>query len=611
MAIASFAAIVVLKVWRANIRVPFAYSDDANLNLMLVKGILENGWYLENPKLGVPHGQQLYDFPVLSGDHLNVVLFKLLGLASSDAAAVINVFFLLTFALTALTAFVVFRRLSVSPPAALVCSCLYALLPYHFLRGEIHLFLSAYYAVPLAAYLVLAILGGHSLFTWRPGQRSRGLLGLASRRTLATVAMCVVLTSASGSFYYSGFAVVLLVAAMLLRLAITRRPRDLLTGGAVVIAILALSVVNLAPTIVYHYKHGGNPEVGQRQPFESEYYSLRLTQLILPLSSHRLDAFAGARQTYDSWTPSTGLPATEAGIAALGTIATLGFLGLVVATLVSGLGGRSGEPAPIYRGAGAASLIAFFIATMGGFSSVIGLVYPQLRAWNRLSIFIAFFALLAVATALDRAGRWMSSRRSGRPLFAGLLSVVLVLGVLDQTNGTFVPAYEETARAYESDRAFIHRIEREVPSDATVFELPYASFPESVPPPPGRTIVYDLVRPYLHSQNLRWSFGAVRGRPGDWAARLADRPLTEIVPEISAVGFDALYVDRLGYADDARATAAERELVQILDSQPLKSQDGRLLFFNLRTYNERLRRQLSATELTHLRPLALSSGKAD
>ena len=96
----------------------------------------------------------------------------MIGLFSSDAAVVVNVFFLLTFPLVGLAAYLVLRRLTLSRPVAIVCSILYTLLPYHFARGEVHLLLSAYYVVPLGAYLVLAVLGDRPLFgDWRVDAR--------------------------------------------------------------------------------------------------------------------------------------------------------------------------------------------------------------------------------------------------------------------------------------------------------------------------------------------------------------------------------------------------------------------------------------------------------
>lgn len=604
MTLATFTALVVLEIWQADFDAPFVYRDDAILNLMVVKGTTENGWYLENARLGAPLGQELYDYPVFSGDHLNLVVFKLLGLATEEPAAIVNVFFLLTFPLVALTAFLVLRHLRISAGPAIVCSALYALLPYHFLRGETHLFISAYYAVPLAAYLVLAVLTGEPLFATRPGKHT-GVLRFASRRTLATLGICLVIALASGSFYYAAFALLLLGAATVVRFALTRQVRVLATGGAVVSFILVLGAVNAAPTLLYHLEHGGNATIPQRQPFESEYYSLRLSQLVLPLDTHRFEPFARVRRTYDGWAESTGIDVTEATLATLGTIATLGFLGLLVLVLVSAVGGERRRPPLLLRASGAAMLVALLIATMGGFSSLIGLVYAELRAWNRLSIFIAFFAFVAVAVALDRARPLLSRPRHGRALFAAVLAAVFLFGALDQTSDAYVPAYRETASRYWSDRAFVRQVEDRLPDDASVFELPYASFPEYIPPPPGRTVVYDLLRPYLHSRDLRWSFGAMYGRPEDWAARLSDEPLAEVVPIVSAVGFDAIYVDRLGYANDAAADAAERELVRIVGPPPLRSEDGRLLVFDLRAYGERLRSRLGPAELARMRMRAL------
>ena len=82
-----------------------------------MKGILEHGWYWHNPNLGAPEGQQLFDFPVLSGDPLNVLLLKFLGLFRlGRGRPCVNVFFLLTFFLVGLSAYLVLRRLTVSWP---------------------------------------------------------------------------------------------------------------------------------------------------------------------------------------------------------------------------------------------------------------------------------------------------------------------------------------------------------------------------------------------------------------------------------------------------------------------------------------------------------------
>ena len=272
---------MVIQPWDGDFDVPYLNVADANLYRSEVKGILEHGWYWHNPNLGAPEGQQLFDFPGLSGDPLNVLLWKLIGLFSSDAAVVVNVFFLLTFPLVGLVAYLVFRRLTLSVPVAIVCSILYTTLPYHFFRGELHLLLSAYYAVPIGAYLVLAILGDRSLFAGR-------------RLTLGTLGLCAVVAFASGGYYYAAFTCVLVAAAAAIRVGVTRSWKPLAQGGAVVGAILALSLVTLAPSLVYWAKHGRNDEVAHRLPAESELFGLKFAQLVLPIQEHRIECARGS-----------------------------------------------------------------------------------------------------------------------------------------------------------------------------------------------------------------------------------------------------------------------------------------------------------------------------
>src|SRR5271163_616062 len=162
-------AVWVLRLWRGDLGVPLRYTpvDDTKFYLMLVKGIVDHGSYASNPSLGAPFGQQLIDYPQ-GADNLNLLLIRLLALVSSSPALIINLFFLGTFALSAFTAHLVLRTLRISALSSGVAAVLYSLLAYHFFRGESHLFLSAYYAVPLTAYLFLRVLGGASLFARRP-----------------------------------------------------------------------------------------------------------------------------------------------------------------------------------------------------------------------------------------------------------------------------------------------------------------------------------------------------------------------------------------------------------------------------------------------------------
>lgn len=543
----SFAvAVVVLRLWRADLSVPFEYFGDVNLQHLLVRSVLDRGWYFENPALGAPHGLELYDYPVLNGDTLNVVVLWILGLLGLGSAAAMNALYLASFPLVGLTGYLALRRLGAAPWPALVCAVLYASLPYHFLRDEGHLFLSTYYAVPAGAYLSAAVLDGDRL------------------RLATAIGLAALVGTASGSFYYAAFTVVLVVLAAALRFGGTRDRGALLAGGLVAGAVLAVALVQLAPTLVYRAVNGSNTEVAQRHTFESEVYSLKLTQLVLPIDGHRIDAVARIKQRY-----TAKFPPIDANAATLGIVGTVGLAWLFVVAF----GALVGRRAPgRHIGLAALALLSFLLATAGGVGTLVGVVFPQIRAWNRLSVFIAFFALAAVALGLTALGQ-----RLRRPAaFAAVLAAVLVVGVFDQTSSGFVPPYEGVNGQWDQDAAFFSSLESRLPQGAAVVQLPYEPFPEAAA---ARQAIYEPVKAYLHTDELRWSYGAMRGRPEDWAGAHATKPAAELVPAAREAGFAAILVDRLGYGDNGAAT--ESELRQVLGSEPERSPNGRYLVWRL------------------------------
>jgi phosphoglycerol transferase len=385
-----------------------------------------------------------------------------------------------------------------------------------------------------------------------------------------TVGLCAVVVLASGSFYYSAFTIVLVVSVALLRAVGLRGLRPLAEGGAVAAVIVVLSLVSLAPTLAYRARHGTNQQVAHRQSFESELYGLKPAQLVLPIEHHRIGKLASLRQRYDAWSPAT--EATRS--ATLGLVATVGLLWLLsisVLQLVSP--GRRVAPA-LDGQAGTAALVALFFAWTGGLATLLAELDPQIRAWNRLSIFIGFFALLAVGLLLDRGLAVLRARPAGGPLAVVTLGLVLAIGILDQTSSASVPPYRTLASEWRNDEGFVRAIDARLPEGAMVFQLPYVPFPES--PPVNRMVDYDELRGYLHSDDLRWSYGAVKGRD-DPNAALAAEPVPALVRDVAAAGFAGIYVDRFGYED--QAASLESELAAALGTSPLVSEDGRLAFF--------------------------------
>src|SRR5262249_53688795 len=80
----------VLRLWEADLTVPYNYGGDALCMLSWIKGIIDHGWYLHNDSLGAPFGQDMHDFPM--ADNLHFLLMKTIALAFPDAAITFNIY---------------------------------------------------------------------------------------------------------------------------------------------------------------------------------------------------------------------------------------------------------------------------------------------------------------------------------------------------------------------------------------------------------------------------------------------------------------------------------------------------------------------------------------
>jgi phosphoglycerol transferase len=217
------------------------------------------------------------------------------------------------------------------------------------------------------------------------------------------------------------------------------------------------------------------------------------------------------------------------------------------------------------------TVVAVLVAATGGLSTLIAVIWPQIRAWNRISVFIAFLSLAAAALLLGRL-----ERRLRTSAFVAVLGSVLAVGLFDQTTEASVPPFEAVKAAWAKDVALFSTLEDRLPPEAMVVYLPYEPFPE---PQPGLRDLYEPAKAYLHSDDLRWSYGAMRGRPEDWGATIAAKPAAEVVAAARMEGFAAILVDRLAYADGG--VAIEAGLGAELGAESLRSPNGRFLFWRL------------------------------
>ena len=588
--VGSLAAVTFsMQLWHAHLHLPLAYGSDALASQAVVKNVINGGWVWTNHSLGAPFGLNFYDYPIATDD-LNFLWIKLVGFFFADSARAMNVWFLSTFVVEGVTAFVVFRWLRLSIPTSVVCAVLFADAPYHLFRGEAHLLLSSYASVPMGAYLILSVLDGRTMFT----QRREGfgvLRRWLTRRNAFLVIVCVAIGSLG--VYYAVFTALLLGAAGCATAARSRGWTALVHAVLLCAVIGFTTFANDIPSAIYRHQHGTDPLVAHRLPQESELYALKFVEMVFPVPGHRVHALANLRAKYDSTAPVLSEDAQQS----LGIVATVGLIWLLAVVLGAAAGlGRDAPWLRRHRQLGFVTMCAFLLGTLGGISAVIGyLVSAEIRGWDRISIVIAFFALCAVGLGLDALRSRMGERR--RLLWLAAAVIVGVIGIVDGSSRLVIPPYHALAASYGADAAFVDQIQTQMPHDAMIYQLPYVAYPENGPT--VNMIDYDQERGYVHATtDLRWSYGATKGRPEDWAASSDGLPARTLVDGLVAAGFKGIWIDRFGYVDSG--AAVKSGIQAVLGAPPIVSRDGRHWFFNLIPYATQFKSREAGSTLAGL-----------
>jgi phosphoglycerol transferase len=564
VALTVFVLFPALDLPHRDLRIPFEYKGGDGLAVLAgAKTIIETGWYYYSPSLGAPGTGEFLDYP--QSDLFHFAILKLFCLFTSSPAVAVNLFFLAGFPLAAVAAMFALRRLGVSRPLGMIGGALYALQPYHFVRGEMHLFLANYAMVPLALLVAIALAAGVDLRLWGPGAR-------AGPRRRMVVAMVIVAAVACSGVYYGFFAAFMLAVGGVLG-AIRIRSFGRLIAPAILLGVAVLTLAaNLLPTVIYTHFHGVDRDIAERRPNEADLFSLKITYLLLPNMAHRSPAMQKLFDAYDS---TQHAEYGESKRAAIGWLAGFGFVVLIGVVLLRAIGVEVSQPLGYLA---ALNLAAVLLGTQSGLGSLFSyFVSASLRSYARISIFIAFFSIATVMILLGRLLDPILNRPGRRAGAFAVLCVLMGLTLYDQLP---MPEMDppRIADTWNSDDDFVKQIEHSVPAGSMIFQLPYDPFPES--PPIEELRDYDLFRGYIHSTTLRWSYGAMRGRETDqWLKQVSQLTPQPLVDALRQRGFAGIYLDRHAYRDPTRL---EKALRAATGSDGFASADARLVFFPIR-----------------------------
>ena len=237
-------------------------------------------------------------------------------------------------------------------------------------------------------------------------------------------------------------------------------------------------------------------------------------------------------------------------------LADIGFIALILCLFTkkdSALSKRLGYLSEL-------NITMVLLGTIGGIGAMFAFfVSPMLRGYNRISIFIEYASILAMAVLLDAWIRRLKNKCKAAAKNVGrnialygvyaVFGLVCVFSIWEGCPNLATPDYATIKEEYTSDDNFVKSIEASVPAGSMIYQLPYHEYPEYGPV--NDMWDYHLYVGYVHSDTLRWSYGSIKGRSEDaWNKRVSEMNYDNMVSYLKEQGFAGIYVDKRAYLDD-------------------------------------------------------------
>jgi phosphoglycerol transferase len=577
----------ITKGWKLNLYNPITYAGDAlemasYLGRDYVFNDLRERFFAP---FGAEHSSRLR-YVINFFFQPNSTLFVIAYSLTRDNIAALNLYYLFTFPLAFISAYWVYGRMKLPDPFRFGSAALYAMMPFHFQRGVLHLMESSYFFAPLLMYTVLQVFIARPYFhsyvdgNWR--------WSLKHKRDWCLLGVMVFL-SGINEYHQLFFMMVLGLAA--LAASVRHGNHRTLAGGAVLIAAAGLA------TIAKMYLSGLVKEPGLELSLidtaisgygEEELYGLKLIQTILPLSGNPLAFMRTIRSTYDA-----AHVVNENGTVALGLCGAIGFVYLIAHGVVAIIRKRPKDG--ILNVCSLVTLCCVLIATVGGLGSVVGTVgtllsgpqslLAQVRCYNRIIVFIGFFSYYACSVMIMRLAFRAAASTASRFTKSAVISLVW-LPIFGFSLWDQVPFYLENSKdgsiRCASDRQFFRGIEAQVAPHSLIFQYPFNLHHGEVNAAAGYNYA-DGIRPYLNSQTLRFTFGGDSGSlQANWLEETAMLPPERMVQRLCEYGFSGILVHRKLFKQPQREWAEiEIQLSSLLGTSLQESEDKDFSFASL------------------------------
>ena len=568
---------------KIDLNIPLNYSGgDSTLSLVEARLISETGGTIVNNSIGAPFGNNGYDFTANTMRNFDNIILKLCVWIFKEPAISVNIFYFSLFIMIGVISFFVMRQLKIRHIYAILGSLTFGFMPYIFMRGINHLVLSAYMFVPLSILLCI----------WAFMEKDFLVLNrnfLKNKKNIIAI-ISTILIANNGIAYYAFFTCLFLAIVMVSKTIKARKVSAMIKPIILIGLICIFTAVNAIPSYIYNKNNGANEIAVTRSTADAELYGLKITQLLLPVNGHGIPFLEDSINTYNTKMPLVNENKTSY----LGVLGIVGFLSLLLFLFRKRKNNVESENISKLEILSEMNVFAVLFAVVGGFSSIFSMMVSEMiRGHNRISIFIAYICIIAVMIFLEEF-----TRKFNKKIIYVIVIAFCLFGIWEQRPPGITGDHATISVEYKSDANFVQNIESQLPDRAMIYQMPYHKTPEAGPVNAMQD--YQLYMGYIHSETLRWSYGATKGRDGDkWFEAVSNYPLEKRIETISLAGYSGIYIDRRAYLAE-EINILEKSIGDILGETPTYSNNGVLEFFNMSDYNNRLRSSYSSEEYSKL-----------
>lgn len=493
--------------------IPLGYGGDLYWILAMAKvymtGEIKFLFLKDLSNLNAPFSANWSDFPITEE-----IVYSFIGILAkfSNLWFSHNIVLLTAHLSAAVTFYLVSINLGSKKFEAFVFSALFGLSHILFLRGSGHLNVTYVWVVPLSLLIIYNFINQK-----------------INKSNIITYLFFSFIIGCFNPYYSFLFCQFLLFVSLFFYLKIKKNFFYPLI--CIFFTFLGFFLMNL-DTIYSHLVNGPNLLAIGRNLAALEVYGLKLPELFLPPSGHRLQIFSDfAMQQYYHRAHIQG----ESWGNYIGIIGLLSILMLIFFSLRS----LSKKWSTLEISCLLAINWILLFSLIGGINLILGVFNFQFyRASSRLVIFIYCILLLYLSLKC--------SLLSNNKIRFVVLMFLLVVGLLDNLPRPNYAFQKPIADKILSDQKMVMIMEEKLPPKSMIMQLPFMEFPEVGPIKNMQD--YEHFRPYLFTNNLKFSYGNNKGRGTEsWQKKIKFNENENFVEDLETFGFNAIFINKKGY----------------------------------------------------------------